>query len=659
MFLDGGPRSLVAAGTKSFSVRNGVVEARGVDLGIQQGDRLQRGCSDEGLGLAPADSDGDGILDKWEDRKGIDYDGDGNIDLILPPGVSKTRPDVLVYVDWGRGAKFTREEISDLRYAFLINGVGLHIVEGKEIVLPPEGKDGNGDELLTEVNSLGVVARLKAANAFKSLGTSPIVREAALLVFHYGILTKKGGGKGEIWGDEFAAGNRSKNESRWNKDRNRAVQAGTFMHELGHNLGLMHGGLLDHTYVKPNHFSVMNYIYQNDWLPYGLGLTYSHGNGNGLDERSLNERTGVSTSDESDGLRSKINGKQIAVGVPLNYNKSWWFDSNKSELGVTKDINILTGSRYKDYKTKKPWKRGPELPGSFDSEGDDRIDEGNDLSKLNDSDEWAALRYCFRGSGSYAAFGLSNESEDDVAEDDAPTWDPNPMIAILPDGRAYLIDDIDGDGKFDPEIDGPIVRQEFQMTLPNGDIITLRTDDYGAIIPTDELVATPESGVTVELTGEGWTFGQEPAVVVQERTGPDGGEPVFGEAPPTTPPSTSVLSPSKDPVATTTTSAKPGSGPSASEPAPSTNAVPSSSDNAAPGSSDNAAPPVATSKPVAAQPKAPQPKSAPVREAAASPNTGSGPLARTGSSTSLLLGLALAVGLSGVALVAGSRRRRQ
>jgi probable HAF family extracellular repeat protein len=42
-------------------------------------------------------------------------------------------------------------------------------------------------------------------------------------------------------------------------------QAGTFMHELGHNLGLHHGGL-DETNWKPNYLSVMNYSFQFEGL---------------------------------------------------------------------------------------------------------------------------------------------------------------------------------------------------------------------------------------------------------------------------------------------------------------------------------------------------------------------------------------------------------
>lgn len=43
------------------------------------------------------------------------------------------------------------------------------------------------------------------------------------------------------------------------------MQASTLMHELGHNLGLHHGGNVDTNY-KPNYWSVMNYMYQLNGL---------------------------------------------------------------------------------------------------------------------------------------------------------------------------------------------------------------------------------------------------------------------------------------------------------------------------------------------------------------------------------------------------------
>jgi hypothetical protein len=51
-------------------------------------------------------------------------------------------------------------------------------------------------------------------------------------------------------------------------------QAGTLMHEFGHNLGLRHGGFED-THRKPNYLSVMNYLYQLLGLPGSTNTTSS------------------------------------------------------------------------------------------------------------------------------------------------------------------------------------------------------------------------------------------------------------------------------------------------------------------------------------------------------------------------------------------------
>jgi hypothetical protein len=61
------------------------------------------------------------------------------------------------------------------------------------------------------------------------------------------------------------------------KSKNMLVnfQAATIMHELGHTIGLRHGGF-EHANLKPNYFSVMNYLYQLEGLPLdgaGIGPT--------------------------------------------------------------------------------------------------------------------------------------------------------------------------------------------------------------------------------------------------------------------------------------------------------------------------------------------------------------------------------------------------
>ena len=77
------------------------------------------------------------------------------------------------------------------------------------------------------------------------------------------------------------------------------VQAGTLMHELGHTIGLAHGGAYEDaagsyalTYggnCKPNYQSIMNYLFQIDLLP-GKVLAFS---GQALD--TMDERTGFGT----------------------------------------------------------------------------------------------------------------------------------------------------------------------------------------------------------------------------------------------------------------------------------------------------------------------------------------------------------------------------
>lgn len=70
--------------------------------------------------------------------------------------------------------------------------------------------------------------------------------------------------------------------------------AGTFMHELGHNLGLGHGGQ-DDVNFKPNYISIMNYSFQLAGLPTEANkhiIDYSTLNLGTLNEHSLNENSG-------------------------------------------------------------------------------------------------------------------------------------------------------------------------------------------------------------------------------------------------------------------------------------------------------------------------------------------------------------------------------
>lgn len=90
----------------------------------------------------------------------------------------------------------------------------------------------------------------------------------------------------------------------------RRGEVGTFLHELGHNLGLSHGGTKPrpHTNYKPNYLSVMNYHHQFGF--YRLAGTsaqsfdywdYSRaGSGNSLHEKRLDEAQGIKLAPEAE-----------------------------------------------------------------------------------------------------------------------------------------------------------------------------------------------------------------------------------------------------------------------------------------------------------------------------------------------------------------------
>lgn len=137
--------------------------------------------------------------------------------------------------------------------------------------------------------------------------------------FHYTILPHRyntdsgSSGQAEIFGDDMIVSLYCANSIE--------NVAHTIVHELGHNLRLLHGGNTPCNY-KPNYNSVMNYRYQfpgvdTNCTPPGNGiLDYSYGDRLTLDENDLDENDGV-------------------CGAP-----SWdWNGNSMIESGVTADIN--------------------------------------------------------------------------------------------------------------------------------------------------------------------------------------------------------------------------------------------------------------------------------------------------------------------------------
>ncbi len=143
--------------------------------------------------------------------------------------------------------------------------------------------------------------------------------------FHYAVFanrydspTNRSSGVAEIIGDDFMV-TMVDYLSSFN-------QSQTIMHELGHNLGLRHGGFENRNW-KPNYNSVMNYRHQftgvdTDGDTFGNGaLDYSWGINNSLDENAVHEPLGV-------------------LGFPVDFNRDGMIQTSP----YARNLNCATGS---------------------------------------------------------------------------------------------------------------------------------------------------------------------------------------------------------------------------------------------------------------------------------------------------------------------------
>ena len=144
------------------------------------------------------------------------------------------------------------------------------------------------------------------------------------------------------------------------------TQAGTFVHELGHNLGLKHGGN-DHSTYKPNNLSLLNYAFQMDGIPYTayngtryLLYDYSRQKLPALRETSLNEAAGLGNGaiDSDGGVYGTTwyswNGFGYDNKTTFNATSNVdWNQNGSISSGVLEDIN--QDGRYRTLKGKEQW----------------------------------------------------------------------------------------------------------------------------------------------------------------------------------------------------------------------------------------------------------------------------------------------------------------
>ena len=231
------------------------------------------------------DSDGDGLLDIWEE---FGYYSDNGAFVNLPAmGADKNHKDIFVEVDYMAdnthshlpSVAMLQTVIEAFNNAPVSNpdgttGIHIHIDAGPNSIMNPvTGELWGALSRATILAHTDIFGGLDASGdynwtAFQTIKTEntngkPNFEQARLPIFHYVIVANNLGGLDGTSGI-------SRNNSDFNQGASDFIvslgswtngvgsdneQAGTFIHELGHNLGLRNGGG-DHFNYKPNYLSV-------------------------------------------------------------------------------------------------------------------------------------------------------------------------------------------------------------------------------------------------------------------------------------------------------------------------------------------------------------------------------------------------------------------
>ncbi len=359
------------------------------------------------------DSDGDSLLDAWE-ILWVDANTDGTIDLFLPAPTNPAHKDLIVEVDSmqvsaNQGRLPTQPTLNSIVQVFaaapnaLVNnpdglpGVRLHLLVD-ETNIPLLAFDGsNLNNPSASAWPLPVPANppqntfcwhrntYKGTPAQRANPNWANIRAAILMTQRYCLFADQIGATGigglaEEPGNDFFV-----SLGGWPGQTTAALttytsiggspaeQVGVFIHELGHNLGLMHGGnqfdpapgqqYNDRYNWKPNYFSVMNYThtFPRGQIAGSWNGDYSRFQSPALNEANLNEPAGIGGQAGLWTLSGPPGTAQHTVpnpppsvpacgwtwGVPMPYavpqvgGVDWNKNCNTAGTGVVENINGL------------------------------------------------------------------------------------------------------------------------------------------------------------------------------------------------------------------------------------------------------------------------------------------------------------------------------
>ena len=292
------------------------------------------------------DSDGDGLPDVWE-QNGYTVDG---VFVDLPAmGANPYHKDLFVWMDYmtrtdGTTLAPPQAVIDNIKAVFAnapvanpdgTTGITIHPVLKFQVPFAETlGSATNENQVWVDFDALKALhfpaAYAKSfrymiwANSYDAGSSSGLARDipATNFLVTLGLWSHQGG-------------------TDWEK-------LGTFVHELGHCLGLTHGGA-DHDNYKPNYLSVMNYFFQitglykngawGDTSQNPLLFDYQRIDTPTLDENNLDELVGLGPGVAGYGTKYYGPGATDEYVVTDASGQIDWNKDNLYHTGVVADIN--------------------------------------------------------------------------------------------------------------------------------------------------------------------------------------------------------------------------------------------------------------------------------------------------------------------------------
>ena len=337
---------------------------------------------------AGQDSDGDNIPD-WTERNGVNIlaknkaGKPADVMLNLPRmGADPNVRDVFVEVDSMQGREFFVGSLKNVQKRFLDSpggGINLHVDAGSNSAWmnPRTGESWEGFRSEGTAN-LPFKNTLVSTAEFSALKTQFFREDVRGPYFRYAIAANKiagelalGGAAGVVlWGLS----------PRWDFilssplcGKETAVcgtpaweQISTFTHELGHSLGLGHGGGT-HVNYKPNYFSVMNYSFvftglgsRSDLLKPGKAeFDYSRfgpSEVTRVNENQINEQAGVQLPNATAfslvrycADPEKEGGTPFQAGMPVDWNCNKKIETAPVSFDVNFDANKEVLESFNDW----------------------------------------------------------------------------------------------------------------------------------------------------------------------------------------------------------------------------------------------------------------------------------------------------------------------